>query len=445
MKKPFRRRGSTEHRRLLPVSSLGSWYEVSNESSRLISMEGTRGLAVLLVFLVHFHALFSSYVAPGSFSFSASRFMGLIGNTGVDLFFVISGYLIYGAVIRQRTTYAHFVRRRIERIYPTFLAVLGLYLALSWMFPSASRVHGPFWSGAYYILQNLLLLPGILSVTPIITVAWSLSYEFFFYLSLPMIVLITGAWKWRPRARATFFGVVGIAYLVGSAFLPSSHVRLVMFVSGILLHEALNSGRFRLRLSRPGEIVAVLFFLASLGIAYALDTKGSWFAAAFPAWTHGRTMIEGVPGYQGPYKTLFLSVSCFWFAAYCFGYGGFLKRALSWSPLRYLGNMSYSYYLLHGLTLKGVAEAFGRIALPKPHSPALYAALLAAGFCATWVSPSVHFLMVEKPFSLAPRSVFGSRVFRRVAAAGSSDRKITPEPLAVAASAAADERRGLVD
>jgi len=444
MKKPFSWHVLTQPHKLAPPWQVGSWYEVSTESSRLISMEGTRGLAVLLVFFVHFHALFGSYVAPGSMAFMASHFMGLIGNTGVDLFFVISGYLIYGAVIRRRTTYPHFVRRRVERIYPTFLAVFGVYLALSWIFPGASRVHGPFWSGASYVLQNLLLLPGIFRITPIITVAWSLSYEFFFYLFLPLIVLLTGAWKWRPSARMAFFGFLGAGYLVGSVFLPRSHVRLAMFASGILLYEALNYERFRLRLSRRGEIAAAIFFFASLGIAYTLDTKGSWFAATFPGWTHGRTLLEGVPGYQGPYKTLFLSVSCFWFAAYCFGYGGFLKRVFSWSPLRYLGNMSYSYYLVHGLTLKGVAVALSRIIVPRPHSPVLFAILLVAGFCATWVCSSILFLLVEKPFSLTPRSAVG-RAAGQVTFAPAPPCQITPEPLAVSTPLAADKRSELVD
>jgi peptidoglycan/LPS O-acetylase OafA/YrhL len=134
-----------------------------------------------------------------------------------------------------------------------------------------------------------------------------------------------------------------------------------------------------------------------------------------PGWTHGRTVLQGVPGYQGPYKTVILSVSCFWLAAYCFGRCGLLQRAFSWSPLRYLGNMSYSYYLVHGVTLKGVAAALSLVVLPRPHFPALYAGLLVAGFCATWLSSSVLFLTVEKPFSLTRRSA-SEGPFRRLAA-----------------------------
>ena len=385
------------------LSHISGWYEVSDERSRLISMEGTRGLAVLLVFFVHFHALFNSYLAPGSPAFGASHFMGLVGNTGVDLFFVISGYLIYGAVIRRRSSYARFVRRRVERIYPTFLAVFCLYLLLSWVFPAANKIHGSWTSEAWYILQNILLLPGIFNVTPIITVAWSLSYEFFFYLSLPLLVLITALWRWRPQARALFFGLIGATYLVGSTFLPRAHVRLTMFVSGILLYEALNSATFRRRLNRRGEIGAVVLFLVSLVVAYLLDTRGSWFNV-IPGWTHGRSTILGVPGYQGPYKTAFLGVSCFWLTAYCFGYAGWLYRVFCWTPLRCLGNMSYSYYLIHGAALQGVAALLHRLVSAGPRSPILYVAVLVAGFGATWIASSALFLLVEKPVSLSRRA-----------------------------------------
>ena len=155
-------------------------------------MEGLRGFAVLLVFMVHFQALLGHLAANHHRVWTVFSFLGDIGNTGVDFFFVLSGFLVYGALRKRRgASTFKFIRRRIERIYPTFLVVFAIYLALSACFRTENKIHGPTASAVIYIIQNLLLLPGIFSIPPIITVAWSLSYEFFFYLLIPAILLIT--------------------------------------------------------------------------------------------------------------------------------------------------------------------------------------------------------------------------------------------------------------
>src|SRR5690242_10271963 len=113
-----------------------SLYEVAGGPSRVVPMEGLRGLAVLLVFFVHLHALFGGYANGVPGVFWASEFLGYVGNSGVDLFFLLSGYFIYGALIRRPIPYGQFMQRRVERLYPTFLTVFGVYLVLSAVFPA---------------------------------------------------------------------------------------------------------------------------------------------------------------------------------------------------------------------------------------------------------------------------------------------------------------------
>src|SRR4051794_12438486 len=79
-------------------------YDLSAGEGRMRSLEGLRGFAVLLVFCVHFDALFGQYASEMPLVRQASRFLGIVGNIGVDLFFVISGYLIYGTLLRQKTS-----------------------------------------------------------------------------------------------------------------------------------------------------------------------------------------------------------------------------------------------------------------------------------------------------------------------------------------------------
>ena len=108
----------------------------SNEARRITTMEGARGVAVALVFLVHYHAAFALWAPATTLTGSISQFLWTIGHSGVDLFFVLSGYLIYGAALKPSLHYGRFMKRRIHRIYPTFLVVLALYIALSFVFPS---------------------------------------------------------------------------------------------------------------------------------------------------------------------------------------------------------------------------------------------------------------------------------------------------------------------
>ena len=82
---------------------------------------------------------------------------------------------------------------------------------------------------------------------------------------------------------------------------------------------------------------------------------------------------------------------------------GPLRSLFSVTPLRWLGNMSYSYYLVHALTLKALALGLSR-AQPgwKPGAIAHWA-FLPVAFAATLASSAALFLLIEKRFSLAPQ------------------------------------------
>jgi exopolysaccharide production protein ExoZ len=374
-------------------------YQVSNEQQRLIPMEGLRGIAVLLVFFVHFHALFGSYASIHPVFEWLSGFLGNIGNTGVDLFFVLSGSLIYGVLLRRKVSYFKFIRRRLERIYPAFLAVFSLYLLLSAVFRDESKIHGPFVSACLYVLANALLLPGIFAITPIITVAWSLSYEFFFYLIIPVVVWLTRMRTWKRAGRVAFFIALWLSYMLYAFTVPRSQVRLLMFVAGILMYEAMDSAWLRGKLTRKGEIFAICTFLASLAYVYLYDARPQLFGF-LPGLTAGETVLPGIVTFQGPYKVIVLSISCTTLALYSFEFDGLLKAFFSWNPLRYLGNMSYSYYLIHGLVLHAVALIAYSI-VPEGHpSLPLFLLALPLGFAMTWIASSCLFLLVEKPISL---------------------------------------------
>jgi exopolysaccharide production protein ExoZ len=361
-------------------------YELSDESNRFPSMEGIRGLAILLVFFVHYHTLFSPYVTQGSVTFRISQLSWGLGQSGVDLFFVLSGYLIYGAVIRRPINYLKFMERRVQRIYPTFLSVFALYLVLCVAFPTASKLPSGGWPIAKYILMNLALLPGIVPMEPLIKVAWSLSYEFFFYLTIPLLVMATSMRKWERWHRVAFFLTLAALRFTIAPILP---IRMVMFTGGILVYEALHSEWLRARLTALGETVVTAIFLAS------------FVPIALLAIQHGPPSSAG--GWSGNLISLREFVMWFSFSlfvVYCLGRQGILGRVFSWTPLRWMGNMSYSYYLIHGVTLQGFKLVCQRIWPMEGGSPLLFWALLLPAIFATLVTSTLLFCFVEKPFSL---------------------------------------------
>ena len=106
-------------------------FELGDSAGRIIPMEGMRGFAALLVFFVHFRALFNPYFQSGSFFQQFTDHASRIGHTGVDVFFVISGFLIYGIVLRGRSTFGEYFTNRVRRLYPAFLISLTVYVILS--------------------------------------------------------------------------------------------------------------------------------------------------------------------------------------------------------------------------------------------------------------------------------------------------------------------------
>lgn len=159
------------------MSWLRNTFEISHTTHKaIVSMEGIRGFAVFLVFLVHYVTLVDPWLTKASATQILSAHVRSIGNIGVDLF-VLSGYLIYGMLIRKKKPFGSYLARRIQRIYPTFVTVFLIYLLLSAAFPSESKIPDG-WEGLIFVMQNLLLLPGLFDINAIITVAWSLSYEF---------------------------------------------------------------------------------------------------------------------------------------------------------------------------------------------------------------------------------------------------------------------------
>jgi peptidoglycan/LPS O-acetylase OafA/YrhL len=90
---------------------------------------------------------------------------------------------------------------------------------------------------------------------------------------------------------------------------------------------------------------------------------------------------------------------------FCCGRTGFLNQFFSSRPLRWLGNMSYSFYLIHALAIHAVQLVLRKIILPVPHQPLVYLVALLPAFLLSLLISAVLFILIEKPFSLRPQQI----------------------------------------
>ena len=293
-----------------------------------------------------------------------------------------SGFLMYGIVLGRRFTPSSYFSRRVQRLYPTFGAVFVFYLVASYAAPRFSKIPPSVSTAVPWLLENLAMLPGIFPILPLITVAWSLSYEWLFYLLLPAMVMGLRLRQWQPRRRAGFFASFAVVWILGSRYfdLTLNYDRFAMFIAGILVWELVHGWEPGNSLMRWGERAAIAGFVANLAwIGYASSPYGPTLRTYTPS----------------------LFVSCSALLLCAVHYDGILRRALAWRHLRWVGNMSYSYYLTHATIIKGIRFAMG----PQSKdvlSPWVVIGLLAGCELAVLAGSGALYLAVEHRFSVAP-------------------------------------------
>jgi peptidoglycan/LPS O-acetylase OafA/YrhL len=379
------------------------WYELPDEGVRVPTMAGIRGLSVLLVFAVHVDSNLSFLLTEGTWKQRLSFAVGQVGHGGVDVFFLLSGYLIYASTLKPSFSLGRFWLRRVERIYPPFLATLVIYVALSALVPELSKFPAALWDKVLLMAANLVLLPGLLPFTPIITVAWSLSFEACFYLSIPFIVIATGMRRWTSPQRVLFF--VGLATLFSVLFVSGplyrpgywTPARLLMFIGGIILYERLGiTSRVRpLAASRWRDVLVGVVFGGALVAHYWIWVQTTHEQPAFQTalWLLAKVVTIAIGS----------AVMC----AHCFRRRGVLHDFFEWAPLRWLGNMSYSYFLIHALAIHAVAQVAQRTRPEGYTSSLAFTIAVLVAFGLSLVVATVLFLFVERPLSLErkPRRV----------------------------------------
>lgn len=345
---------------------------------RLRELDGLRGLAVLLVLIWHFYgALVDTEMGWWA---KASYHTFILGRTGVDLFFVLSGFLITKIVLGRTSSNHHFLSvfyvKRALRILPPYLLLVGVFWSVV-----ASGVSNPVFSNETPLWRHLTFTQNFwMSEKGTwgpsgISVSWSLAIEEHYYLFFPLLAL--------TLPRTALPGVLCLIALASIAcrcavyaFYPdNAYLGYVMTFSrldglavGGLVAWAFVSGEMKSWLLENGKRIKV-FLLVLLGIVPLLGIAiAHKLAANMFYWGH-------------TFLTLLYATVI---AVVLLNIGADCTRWLRSKALCFLGRISYSVYLFHPLFLASfflIAKRSERISSWTDVGIAIAALVITIVFC----------------------------------------------------------------
>src|ERR1700710_17296 len=181
---------------------------------------------------------------------SALTFALSYGGRGVDLFFVISGFVIFYATHSAKLTPAEFLRRRVERIVPLYFFVIFTVTVLAIALPATFGT--PDWYTPRHIVKSLAFIAFTDGDMPVVYVGWSLEYEMYFYLATALLMAMTRD-VWRNivvmfSAAAILGQIPGVATALGNYSFFADPM-ILEFVLGVIVGYVFANGRIGWRMA----------------------------------------------------------------------------------------------------------------------------------------------------------------------------------------------------
>lgn len=338
--------------------------------SRFAGIDGLRGYLAFGVF-VHHSIITWIFLQTGVMDFPPSNFYSQLGQGSVALFFMITGFLFWNRLLthgRQHDWLA-FAVSRLFRLYPLYLPLMLIVFVCVFYLQDWELKD----SGTQLIGQTLAWLifdrpdvnqyhqTGML----ISNVTWTLGYELFFYLALPlaaMVFIYRGGWM---QTVLCLIGIYTLYQVVGWEHSLKKHF-LASFLGGI-------AAAYWIR--RPQCVAWSLSPLAGIVALLALAIAFTAFNRAFNL---GALLLLSL---------FFVIVAS----------GNTLFGALRPRSIRWLGEISYSTYLLHGFVLWVLVQRLPPILHLDVRQAWVFLPLLAVCSCLLIIISSLTYLYIEKP------------------------------------------------
>lgn len=291
----------------------------------LVSIQILRAVAALAVVMTHLQfdlAKFGGH--PNALPYFT------LGGGGVDLFFVISGFVMVYASERlfgsTRGAIVFFIHRLI-RIVPLYWLATTFYIALT-VLSAYPKDHTPATVLASYLFIPVPRVDGLMQ--PVVGQGWTLNYEMFFYTLFALVVVAP-----RRTAVTAVVGTLVFAVVLGRLFAPSqptlkfwSDPLVLEFAYGVVLGAFYREG---FRLPKPFAVALIIcgFVLLPVGELMTAPDRLRWLAWGVPAVL----VVAGAT------------------------FGDFSMRQPAWRPLAIVGDASYALYLFHPTPIRAVLLA----------------------------------------------------------------------------------------
>jgi len=320
-------------------------YKAFQNAKYFPALDGMRALCVFLVMFTHLHVAVPQWV---------------LGQLGVDVFFVLSGFLITTLLVREKErtqgiSLSGFYTRRFFRIVPVYLVTVLAYFVIL-------RAGHDTGKTAQFVSALPWLLSFMQEYRPLSTGytlghAWTLGIEEKFYLVWPLVIILI--FPFRPRIWLYFAGLF-VAFL----FLRYDHARAY---DGLLLGAA---------------------------VAVWLSADGRWrnvaVMSAVPQAGAGLLVVAAyvLTAYDKHYVMFFSAAVALLLASLVLR-EGYLRRLFESPILIFIGKRSYSMYLIHVLMLNVVERV--------PNFPANWLLIVAVGYLLTIAVASLIYWAIERP------------------------------------------------
>lgn len=310
------------------ASILTKRIDIPIERERDTQLDGLRGILALSVYICHVAAWYH-YLHTGSYMQSGPGLYYQLAKVGVFMFFMITGYLFIGKILRERKRgidWTQFVVSRLLRIVPLYLFTVSVMLLIVFVesdfeFQESMRVMIPdIFQWVTFTVFGAPLINNYENTSLITShVQWTLVYEWIFYLSLPFVAL-------AMRARVPILYLVVMTLLLASIYFNANSLFLPTgFIGGAL--TALICSHYT---NVKNIMMKPIFSIIAIGFLFLQGMLFPEFAFIQPS----------------KFSAAFICASFLIIAA-----GNNLFGLLTTNAAKYLGKISYSIYLMHGITL----------------------------------------------------------------------------------------------